>query len=107
MCVLPINIINEKIYVFLWFWFVILAVVSGFVVVYRAVLIIWSPARFYVLRSKARLVNVTYLERVLDRCNVGEWFLLDLLVKNLDPVHYRDLISDLEKHLEGKSLELA
>ena len=29
LCVLPLNIINEKIYVFLWFWFIFLAVVSG------------------------------------------------------------------------------
>ena len=29
LCVLPLNIINEKIYVFLWLWFIFLAVVSG------------------------------------------------------------------------------
>ena len=29
LCVLPLNIINEKIYVFLWFWFVILAITTG------------------------------------------------------------------------------
>ena len=29
LCVLPLNIINEKIYVFLWFWFVILAVITA------------------------------------------------------------------------------
>lgn len=27
-CILPINIINEKIYVFLWFWFCILSVIT-------------------------------------------------------------------------------
>ena len=29
LCVLPLNIINEKIYVFLWFWFVILAFITA------------------------------------------------------------------------------
>ena len=29
LCVLPLNIINEKIYVFLWFWFVLLAIITG------------------------------------------------------------------------------
>lgn len=106
VCVLPLNIVNEKIYVFLWFWFVILAVVSGLVLVYRSVLFLWPPARFHVLRSRARLTSAAYLQRVLDRCQLGEWFVLDLLAKNVDAVHYRDFISDLEKQLEGKSLEL-
>ena len=34
LCVLPLNIINEKIYVFLWFWFVILAITTGIQVNY-------------------------------------------------------------------------
>ena len=29
LCVLPLNIINEKIYVFLWFWFFFLATVTA------------------------------------------------------------------------------
>ena len=37
LCVLPLNIINEKIYVFLWFWFIILTVVTGMQVIYRYV----------------------------------------------------------------------
>jgi len=29
MCVLALNIINEKIYVMLWFWLIILAVITS------------------------------------------------------------------------------
>ena len=29
LCILPLNIINEKIYVFLWFWFIGLALVTA------------------------------------------------------------------------------
>ena len=35
LCVLPLNIINEKIYVFLWFWFILVAAVTGVHLVYR------------------------------------------------------------------------
>ena len=33
LCVLPLNIINEKIYVFLWFWFVLLSLITAFQVI--------------------------------------------------------------------------
>ena len=31
LCVLALNIINEKIYVMLWFWLIILSILSGWV----------------------------------------------------------------------------
>ena len=42
LCVLPINIINEKIYIFLWFWFLLLGFLTILVVFYR-ILIVFSP----------------------------------------------------------------
>ena len=35
MCVLPINIVNEKIYVFLWFWLIILSCITAVDMVYQ------------------------------------------------------------------------
>ena len=35
ICVLPVNIVNEKVYVFLWFWLVILSVLTVLSVIYH------------------------------------------------------------------------
>ena len=52
MCILPLNIVNEKIYLILWFWYIILAVFSALAVIYRIscifhpgfrVLQLWRP----------------------------------------------------------------
>ncbi|KAL3205634.1 hypothetical protein MRX96_052959 [Rhipicephalus microplus] len=107
MCILPINIINEKIYVFLWFWFIILAVLSGVVLIYRAFVIFLPQIRFMVLRRRAKLANKDYVERVCDRCKLGDWLILDLLCKNMDPVNFRDLINDYVRRLDHKSIDNA
>lgn len=39
VCILPLNVVNEKIYVFLWFWFLFLGVLSLFTVIYRVSII--------------------------------------------------------------------
>ena len=35
LCILPLNIVNEKIYIFLWFWLLLLGALSTLVVIYR------------------------------------------------------------------------
>ncbi|XP_055644137.1 innexin inx1 isoform X2 [Toxorhynchites rutilus septentrionalis] len=35
LCILPLNIVNEKTYIFIWFWFIILAVMLICLMIYR------------------------------------------------------------------------
>merc|ERR1711884_702205 len=45
LCVLPLNIINEKIYIFLWFWFIIVASITGIFLIYRIAVLFGSGIR--------------------------------------------------------------
>ena len=42
VCILPLNVVNEKIYVFLWFWFLFLGLLSLVTVLYRVCIITYS-----------------------------------------------------------------
>lgn len=35
MCILPLNIVNEKTYIFIWFWYIILSVMLIALIIYR------------------------------------------------------------------------
>jgi len=106
LCILPLNIINEKIYVFLWFWFVFLAVVSGVIIIYRLIVIFFPHFRYVTLRSRARLTDRYHIRLIMDIAKIGDWFLLYLLCKNMDSLHFRELMQEFSKeiHEDGKHL---
>merc|ERR1711894_559626 len=53
LCILALNIINEKIFVFLWFWFVGVAIFSGLAIVYRMVVVLVPALRVSVICARA------------------------------------------------------
>jgi innexin inx2 len=101
MCILPINIINEKIYIFLWFWFIFLFIATLCGLIYRLLTIMNSKVRYLAIQSRCRVANREYLESIVDKISIGDWFLLDLLAKNLDPIHFKDVTSKYYSRLEG------
>ncbi len=64
LCVLPLNIINEKIYVFLWFWFIIITIVTGVQIVYRLITMFTPRLREVLMRARARLCPMYQIESV-------------------------------------------
>lgn len=102
LCVLPLNIVNEKIYVFLWFWFLFVAVLSGLNLVYRTCVVVMPKFRLLLLRARSRLAPQDEVETITKKCQIGDWFILYQLGKNIDPLIFKELVSDLAKKLDGK-----
>lgn len=101
LCVLPLNILNEKIFAFLWYWFLLMAVITGVGLLYR--LATFMPTfRTYLLRGRSRLVAKDKIETISRRCYIGDWFILYLIAKNMDAFAYRDFIQQLNQRLVDK-----
>lgn len=104
ICMLPINTMNEKIYVFLWFWFVSLAVLSGLALVYRVITVLLPRSRSLITSLRVRMVNRSCLEAVVSRCGMGDWLIVDLLSRNLDPMSFSDVLNNFARRLEIKNI---
>jgi len=100
ICVLPLNVMSEKVYIFLWFWLLCLAAVSGLVLIYRVLCAIVSPLRRVSITARggrSRQVNrILNNEKSFSRCqNFGDWFFLNMIVKNLDQRAVSDIIEEI------------
>eukprot|EP00095_Tigriopus_kingsejongensis_P005711 maker-scaffold459_size165548-snap-gene-0.22 protein:Tk05711 transcript:maker-scaffold459_size165548-snap-gene-0.22-mRNA-1 annotation:"hypothetical protein SINV_06455" len=95
LCILPLNMINEKIFVFLWFWFILVAILSSIHVIYRLAVIFVSPLRNKDLLRKARLASRADVQTICKNASIGDWFLLHLLGKNIDPLIFKNCIEQL------------
>lgn len=103
LCVLPLNIVNEKIFVILWFWLLILTFVSALAVLFRVMVLSLPPLRTLMIMGQLRYVKRHSITRIVRRFGYGDWFILYLLGKNMNPIIFKELVIELSKEFEHKS----
>lgn len=95
LCVLPLNILNEKLFLVLWFWLFFLALMSLFALMYRAVVVSIPKARVYLLTAQARYIEFRQAELVVKRLTYGDFFVLYQIGKNVNPIVYKELVTNI------------
>merc|ERR1719334_670233 len=110
LCVLPVNIINEKTFIFIWFWLVFVAVCTGLFLIFRLATFLGKQIRVGLITIHGgKSCRRSDVEAILDPASLsyteklGDWFLLHLICKNLNVLLVNDLIRHLHKAEEGNN----
>ncbi|PSN55987.1 hypothetical protein C0J52_02159 [Blattella germanica] len=108
LCVMGLNVINEKIYTFLWFWFVILTIASILGLLWRLLtLLLHSRSEtfnsFVFRATSPQSLDPWDLVKVTDECHFSDWLFLHYLGKNLDAKVFRELFLGLASQITEKS----
>lgn len=70
LCILALNILNEKIYIFLWFWFIILAILSGLALVYSTAVVLLPSTRETILKRRFRFGAPSAVDTIIRKTQV-------------------------------------
>lgn len=98
MCVLPLNIVNEKTYIVLWLVYIITASITGIVLALHLLLFLFASVRNTVLVHMAHKQKTKLdLQNVLLKCNYGDWFLMYHFKRNM--AYFSDWISKVREEL--------
>ena len=101
LCILSQNLVNQYIYMILWWWFMVLFLSNGLMVIYRIVTIVnVGNARNTVVRYLMKTtsnVHPTMMateesEEFRNNLQIGEWFLLSRIGKNCKPHFFRSFL---------------
>lgn len=96
LCLLPLNILNQKLFIIVWIWYIVQLIISFFNLMYWIIVSYSENVRIYILCQKSmKSVSRKLILHASRKAHLGHFFVLNQIAKNTNPVTFVELISDL------------
>lgn len=96
ICLLPSNILNQKIFMIIWVWYILQMAISVSNILYWIVIAYSKEARIHVLHVKTlKSVSHKVLNIASKNAQFGHFFLLNQIAKNVNTMTFFELLSCL------------
>ncbi|XP_035228752.1 innexin shaking-B-like [Stegodyphus dumicola] len=103
LCILAINIVNEKIFLILWFWFIILLIITSLAFIARVVIFFFKAVLLHFFRLNFRVLRPDDLRVITETGNMSNLLFVYFLGKNMEHNYFNDVIMDFVAILQGKA----
>lgn len=106
LCILPLNILNEKIFAFLYVWFIFLTLFSILNCAFYICTIFCERLRFHLLYCHARESGQHVILKVVKSLEYGDWFILYKLSSNINQELFVGVLHDLYNQIKNPNFNV-
>jgi len=102
LCILTLNIVNEKVYLIIWFISIAMFFLSGAAILYRLLVIRSPKLRLFILTRKAiDYKGESVMHTIVPKMGYSDWFLLSSIAENLTCSRVSELCCQISEELKN------